>query len=92
MPGGLPYGPYRRATARGPRLLGDDDPASRGASAVRRAHRHGGWGDRAQLVDAAAVAALFNIITRYADALGFAIPTAAEFDKSALMLLKRGYG
>lgn len=47
---------------------------------------------RAQLADAAAVAALFNIITRYADALGFAIPTDAEFDKSALMLLKRGYG
>jgi hypothetical protein len=33
---------------------------------------------RAQLEDAAAVAALFNIVTRYADALGFAhiLPTA----------------
>lgn len=47
---------------------------------------------RAQLTDAAAVAAVFNTITRYADALDFTIPTAAEFDKSAAMLLKRGYG
>ena len=46
---------------------------------------------RAQLQDAAAVAALFNIVTRYADALDFAIPTDAEFDKAAGMLLKRGY-
>ena len=46
---------------------------------------------RAQLEDAAAVAALFNIITRYSDALDFAIPTDAEFDKAAGMLLKRGY-
>ena len=46
---------------------------------------------RAQLLDAAAVAALFNIVTRYADALDFAIPTDAEFDKAAGMLLKRGY-
>jgi uncharacterized peroxidase-related enzyme len=43
------------------------------------------------LQDAAAVAALFNIITRYADALDFAMPTAAEFDRAADMLLKRGY-
>jgi uncharacterized peroxidase-related enzyme len=46
---------------------------------------------RQQLVDAAAVAALFNIITRYANALDFAIPTDAEFDKAAGMMLKRGY-
>lgn len=45
-----------------------------------------------QLVDAAAVGAIFNIITRYADALNFTIPTDAEFDKAAGMLLKRGYG
>jgi uncharacterized peroxidase-related enzyme len=45
-----------------------------------------------QLTDAAAVAALFNITTRYADALGFEIPSDAEFDKSARMLLRRGYG
>jgi uncharacterized peroxidase-related enzyme len=46
---------------------------------------------RRQLVDATAVAALFNIITRYANALGFAVPTDAEFDKAAGMMLKRGY-
>ncbi len=45
----------------------------------------------AQLVDAAAVAAVFNIITRYADALDFAVPTEQEFDKAAGMMLKRGY-
>lgn len=44
------------------------------------------------LTDAIAVASLFNIITRYADALGFAIPTADEFDRAGDMLLKRGYG
>jgi uncharacterized peroxidase-related enzyme len=47
---------------------------------------------REQLVEAAAVAALFNIITRYADALDFAIPTDADFAQSAGTLLKRGYG
>lgn len=46
---------------------------------------------RQQLTDAAAVAALFNIITRYANALDFAIPTEAEFAKAAGMMLKRGY-
>jgi uncharacterized peroxidase-related enzyme len=46
---------------------------------------------RQQLTDAAAVAAVFNIITRYANALGFAIPTDAEYAKSATMMLKRGY-
>ncbi|WP_242547184.1 hypothetical protein [Amycolatopsis sp. MtRt-6] len=46
---------------------------------------------RRQLDDAAAVAAVFNIITRYANALDFAIPTDAEFDKAAGMMLKRGY-
>ena len=43
------------------------------------------------LQDAAAVAATFNIITRYANALGFVLPTADEFDRAATMLLKRGY-
>jgi uncharacterized peroxidase-related enzyme len=47
---------------------------------------------RAALDDAVAVCAIFNIVTRYADALDFAIPTAAEYDKAADMLLKRGYG
>lgn len=45
-----------------------------------------------QLVDAAAVGAIFNIITRYAGALNFTVPMEAEFDKAAGMLLKRGYG
>jgi uncharacterized peroxidase-related enzyme len=44
------------------------------------------------LIDAIAVATLFNVVTRYADALGFAIPTRTEFERSADMLLKRGYG
>lgn len=46
---------------------------------------------RQQLTDAAAVGALFNIITRYANALDFVIPTDAEFEKAAGMMLKRGY-
>ncbi|MGH8328279.1 MAG: carboxymuconolactone decarboxylase family protein [Steroidobacteraceae bacterium] len=46
---------------------------------------------RGQLGDAAAIGALFNIVTRYADALGFTIPSEAEFDRAAGMLLKRGY-
>jgi uncharacterized peroxidase-related enzyme len=45
----------------------------------------------AALIDAIAVGTLFNVITRYADALGFAIPTPKEFDRSADMLLRRGY-
>lgn len=44
------------------------------------------------LTDAIAVASLFGIITRYADALDFAMPTAEEFDRAADVLLKRGYG
>jgi AhpD family alkylhydroperoxidase len=43
------------------------------------------------LKNAVAVATVFNIITRYADALDFAVPSAAEFDRAAKMLLKRGY-
>ncbi len=43
------------------------------------------------LRDAMAVASLFNIITRYTDALAFAIPTVEEFDRAGDMLLKRGY-
>lgn len=46
---------------------------------------------RQQLADASAVAAVFNIITRYANALDFVIPTEAEFGKAAGMMLKRGY-
>jgi uncharacterized peroxidase-related enzyme len=43
------------------------------------------------LKDAIAVGAIFNIITRYANALDFVVPTADEFDRAAGMLLKRGY-
>jgi uncharacterized peroxidase-related enzyme len=43
------------------------------------------------LKDAIAVGAIFSIVTRYADALDFALPTANEFDRAASMLLKRGY-
>ncbi len=37
------------------------------------------------------MAAVFGIITRYADALGFALPTQREFEKSAAMMLRHGY-
>lgn len=45
-----------------------------------------------ELSDATAVSSIFNIITRYANALGFVMPTPAEFAKAAGMLLRRGYG
>jgi len=43
------------------------------------------------LTDALAVASAFNIVTRYADALDFAIPSPSEFDRAGDMLLKWGY-
>ncbi|MCZ9884540.1 hypothetical protein NFJ07_22425 [Arthrobacter sp. B2a2-09] len=46
---------------------------------------------RNELEDAAAVASLFAIVTRYANALDFDIPTPDNFDKAAGMLLRRGY-
>lgn len=46
---------------------------------------------RAALEDAIAVASVFAVITRYANALAFAIPTDEDFAKAATMLLKRGY-
>ncbi len=46
---------------------------------------------RNQLLDAAAVATIFNIVTRYANALDFEIPGPHDFAKSAKTLLKRGY-
>ena len=52
--------------------------------------RSAGLGD-GELYDAAAVAAVFNVITRYANALAFTIPSDEEFDKAAGMLLRRGY-
>ena len=47
--------------------------------------------DAQALTDAIAVGAVFAIVTRYADALDFALPTAREFERAAGMLLKRGY-
>ena len=46
---------------------------------------------REALMDAIAVGTLFGIVTRYADALDFAMPTPGEFERAATMLLKRGY-
>jgi uncharacterized peroxidase-related enzyme len=43
------------------------------------------------LEDAAAVGAVFNIITRNANALDFEIPTPTEFASAARLLLRRGY-
>lgn len=43
------------------------------------------------LRDAAAVGAVFNIITRNANAMDFEIPSVDEFDRAAGMLLRRGY-
>lgn len=65
------------------------EPDALAAADVEAAYRAGVDGDA--LRDAAAVAAVFNVITRYANALDFAIPTEEEFDKSAGMLLRRGY-
>jgi len=65
------------------------EPEALAAADVEAARRGGLDGDA--LRDAAAVAAVFNVITRYANALDFAIPTEAEFEKSAGMLLRRGY-
>ncbi len=52
--------------------------------------RRAGLSDAA-IEDALQVCALFNIYTRLADSLGFDIPPAAAFAKSAEMLLSRGY-
>lgn len=41
--------------------------------------------------DAIHVCAAFNSIVRLADSLGFAIPSAAAFDRMADRLLARGY-
>jgi len=46
---------------------------------------------RQDIEDAAAVASVFAVITRNANALDFEIPTAEEFDRAAGMLLRRGY-
>ncbi|MDQ0612665.1 putative peroxidase-related enzyme [Microbacterium sp. W4I4] len=44
-----------------------------------------------ELEDVAAVGAVFAIITRNANALDFDIPSGADFDRAAGMLLRRGY-
>jgi AhpD family alkylhydroperoxidase len=67
-------------TLRPAELSGEDAKQALGSGVTREA-----------LQDAAAVATLFNIITRYADALDFAIPSASDFERAAGMLLKRGY-
>lgn len=64
-------------------------PSELSAEHAREALRSGVTADALQ--DAIAVATLFNIIARYADALDFAMPSAKEFDRAAGMLLKRGY-
>jgi len=66
------------------------DPDQLTASHARAATTAGAT--RNQLADAAAIAAVFNIVARYANALAFTMPTEAEFDKAAAMMLKRGYG
>jgi uncharacterized peroxidase-related enzyme len=45
----------------------------------------------AELRDAVAVGAVFNAISRYANALDFEIPSAEDFAVAAQMLLRRGY-
>jgi uncharacterized peroxidase-related enzyme len=44
-----------------------------------------------ELTDAAAVGAVFNIITRNANALDYEIPSTQDFESAAGMLLRRGY-
>ena len=43
------------------------------------------------IADAIYVCALFNVIDRVADALGFEVPTAAQFARGARFLLRFGY-
>ena len=56
----------------------------------REALRAEGLSDAA-IEDAVHVVALFSIIDRIADALGFAIPSQRGFESMAEVLLKRGY-
>ena len=64
-------------------------PMELSAEHVKEAIRSGATTEA--LKDAAAVATVFNIITRYTNALAFAMPSASEFDRAASTLLKRGY-
>ncbi|MFE6996547.1 carboxymuconolactone decarboxylase family protein [Microbacterium sp. NPDC057659] len=65
------------------------DPDGLGAGDARAALAAGLTA--AELEDVAAVGAVFAIITRNANALDFEIPSAADFDSAAAMLLRRGY-
>jgi len=66
--------------------LEPDDLVSADADAVRAA----GVSDDA-LLDAIAVAALFNVIDRVADALGFDVPPPEAFAARADRMLATGY-
>lgn len=65
------------------------DPAALTVEDVRRLRALGI--SRQAIVDALYVTYCFNIYTRLADAMGWRVPTQVEFDKSAQILLKRGY-
>jgi alkylhydroperoxidase family enzyme len=71
---------YLRKLTLTPDALGPDD-----ARVVRAAGV-----SEAALVDAVYICAMFNLMDRVADALGFAIP--ADFGKGAGAQLTRGYG
>jgi alkylhydroperoxidase family enzyme len=66
--------------------LAPDSVRPEDVEAVRRA----GAGDDA-IVDALHVCALFNVVDRIADALGFAIPGPDYFAAAAPGFLERGY-
>ena len=66
--------------------LAPDKVSSNDAEALRAE----GLSDEA-IEDAIHVTALFNIIDRIADSLGFAIPSKSGFEGMADVLLKRGY-
>ena len=52
--------------------------------------REAGVSDQA-IEDAIQVCAVFNIVDRVADALGFEVPSPESFSRMGQMLLKRGY-
>ncbi|GAA3752217.1 hypothetical protein GCM10022240_01650 [Microbacterium kribbense] len=79
--------PLRAALVFLEKLTRDPDHVS--ASDARAAFEAGVT--REQLEDAAAVGAVFAVITRYANALGFDIPSTADFAKASNRLWKRGY-
>ena len=45
-----------------------------------------------EIEDAVRICALFSLIDRVADALGFEMPAAESFERGARLLLKYGYG